>query len=42
MSAQSTPSPAPSRIAPRIPRNAYVAGETLAIHCIQWGRTETG
>src|SRR5215217_5574129 len=33
---------APSRIAERSPRNAYVAGEIVAIHCMNCGRTETG
>src|SRR5215211_575630 len=42
MSPQSSPTPAPSRIAARMPRSAYVAGEIVAIHCIHWGRTETG
>ena len=42
MSPQTPPTLAPLRIAERSPRSAYVAGETLAIHCMKVGSTETG
>jgi hypothetical protein len=34
--------PSPFRIAWRIPRSAYVAGEIVESHCIHCGSTETG
>ena len=42
MSPQSAATPAPSRIAARIPRSAYVAGEIFDSHSIHVGRTLTG
>jgi hypothetical protein len=42
MSSHSEESDAPSRIAPRIPSSAYVAGEIFESHCIHSGRTSTG
>src|SRR5581483_4917333 len=42
MSPQTAAGPAPSMIAARIPRRAYVAGEIVEIACIHPGSTETG
>ena len=42
MSPQTAPTLAPSRIADRSPRSAYVAGEIFASHCMNSGSTDTG
>ena len=34
--------PCPCRMEPRMPRRAYVAGDSFDSHCIQAGSTETG